>query len=334
MNKRIIQVGLGAMGRYWAQVVRQHPTWEPVAYVDIDQNNLVQAAHEVGMDENFCFSDLDEALTKVEADALLDITPPDAHEKVSTTALKAGLHVLVEKPLADSLAAARRVIQVANENHKIFMVNQDYRFRPVPRTLCKLLNQGTIGKVGFVDVEFYKGPRFPGNFRESMDFPLLTDMCIHHFDLMRYLLQTDAKSIYVKSFQPSWSWFRGDSSVAMIIEMQNGTVITYGGSWVTKGNETPWCGNWRIEGEKGGLYWYDEKAYRSGQEAPLDSNELVQMSRTGIEYALDEFYQAIAENKEPETSGRDNIKSLAMVFAAVDSAKSGRKVQLRSYLPE
>jgi len=332
MPLRIIQVGVGGMGACWTQAVHESQEWEAAAYVDINPDNLAKAARDHGMDPSSCFTDLDEALRKVEADALLDITPQKSREEVTTKALRAGLPVLSEKPLSYSMESAKRIVKVAEEEGLIFMVSQNYRFHRVPRTIRRLLEERRVGEVGYVDLEFYKGPQFPGSYRIKMAQPLLEDMSIHHFDLMRYMFDSDAKSIFAVTIRPEWSWFEGDPTLAMIIEMENGVLISYGGSWVAKGLETPWEGNWRIECSEGGIYWRDGKIYLSNREEPLGEEELLPMPFEGLAYSLHEFYCSIKEKRDPETGGKDNLKSLAMVFAAIDSARRGEKVLVEDYL--
>jgi len=102
------------------------------------------------------------------------------------------------------------------------------------------------------------------------------------------------------------------------------------------GKQSPWNGEWRIEGPEGSLTWEEEHLFytrehpsdrRRREEIPLDELPL-----TGQDALLAEFVAAVREGREPECSGRDNLKSLALVFAAIQSAKEGRSVELAELL--
>ena len=77
-----------------------------------------------------------------------------------------------------------------------------------------VLDSGRLGAVGAVSIRFHRGPHF-GGFRDEMPFPLIIDMSIHHFDMMRYLLGREVTDIRGYSFNPAWSWFRGDATAIL-----------------------------------------------------------------------------------------------------------------------
>jgi len=327
---RLIQVGVGGFGWSWTDIVESSESWEAVAYVDINEEALRKAAAKHRMPMERCFKDLESALMKIEADAALIVVPPEKHLEVAMQALKNGLHVLIEKPLADTMENAKRIVSEADEQGLKLMVSQNYRFCKGARTVRKLIETEKVGDPSYACVNFHKAPRFKG-FRLEMEHPLLIDMAIHHFDLMRYLFNSDAFSIYCETWRPRWSWFRGDPSAAITIKMENGVHLTYIGSWVSLGWETSWYGDWRIECSEGGIHWNGKVKFKL-----KDSDEMlegfVSMPLEGRAYSLYEFAEAINKNREPETNGKDNLKSLAMVFASLDSAKSGKPVLVNKYL--
>ncbi len=329
MPLKIIQVGVGGMGAFWVNVVYGSSDWEAAAYVDINEEMLQKAAAKCDMPEDRCYTDLDKALREVKADALLDITPPMFRAEVCLKAFKAGLPVLSEKPLADTMENALKIVEEADKRNLPYAVAQNYRFNPRPRTIRKLLDEKKFGDLGYAGVVFQKGPKFPGSFRLTMDYPLVIDMSIHHFDLMRYMFNADPVTIYAKSWKPDWSWFEKDPSAAIIIEMTNGMIVHYFGSWVAQGNETPWNGDWRIQCSQGGIYWLDDKVYSSSDPMSKTEEKLVDMELIGQAYILDEFAKVLREGKTPETEGKDNLNSLAMVFSAVDSIKKGKMVEVK-----
>lgn len=333
MPLKLIHVGVGGFGAGWTKVCQRSDEVEVVALVDVNQELVQETGKRLGIEH--VFTDLDKALKKVEADALLDITPPMVRPEVTGKALRAGLHVLSEKPLADTLEHAKGIVRAAKEADRVFMVSQNYRYHRAPRTIRKLLRDQTLGELGYVVLNFHRGSKFPpGSFRMKMAYPLLIDMAIHHFDLMRCVLGTDAVRVRVTSWRPKWSWFDHEPTFSMVIEMADGRHVSYNGSWVSQGFETTWNGTWRIECSKGAMLWEDDVLYLSDGQTGRVEAELVEMPLVSQDYSLHEFAAAIREGRQPETSGADNLKSLAMVFAAVDSAKRGVEVEVGDYLNE
>lgn len=328
---KLIQVGIGAFGWSWARIVKESDYWEAVAYVDLDEERLRKAAIQYNLPKSRCYTDLDEALRRVEADAVLVVVPPAAHAEVAIRSLKAGLHVLVEKPLADTMENAKRVVAEAEKRNLKLMVSQNYRFRRGARTVRRILETGKVGEPSYAVVNFHKAPHF-GGFREKMPHPLLTDMAIHHFDLMRYVFNSDPISLYAETWKPKWSWFEGDPCAVVVVNMEGDLRVTYVGSWVSLGWETTWDGDWRIECSNGGIHWNEiVKVNSKGLKGSFEE-ESVSMPVRDRGYSLYEFADAITQNREPETSGEDNLKSLAMVFAALESAKSGKRILVEDYL--
>src|ERR1700710_817973 len=96
---RIIQVGAGQMGRAWLRVLGDSPDTVLVGLVDLDPKLAAKAAHETGHLDATVGASLEELITTVDADAVLNVTVPAAHQSVSAVALRHGMPVLCEKPL-------------------------------------------------------------------------------------------------------------------------------------------------------------------------------------------------------------------------------------------
>ena len=325
--RTIIQVGVGGMGGGWTDCVAESRQWQAAAYVDTNRKNLTAAAERRGVPKDRCFSNLKRALDTVEADALLDVTPQKFRKATCCAALERGLHVLSEKPLADSLRNAKAIIACAEKAGRTFMVAQNYRYQPVAQTVRRFIEKGRLGEVGYAGVTFLKGPRF-GGFREQMAYPLVLDMSIHHFDLMRCIFGADIESVQASSVNAPWNWNKGDATVMAQLILDNGVVVNYFGSWVSKGAETNWNANWRFEGSKGVLLWEDDSLAFSNRPGRKRAVPLIKMRKTHQAYLLEAFAKALDTGAEPETSGRLNLNSLAATYAVVRAAEKKRLVRL------
>ena len=338
---KVIQVGIGGMGAAWLSAVTNSSDVEYAGFVEVNDTIASQQVEKWGLDGSVIFKTLEDALANVEADGVINVTPPQFHKPVSITALEAGVPVLSEKPLADTRAAAQEIVDKANETGVLHMVAQNYRYRSATQTLKAALDSGICGRVGAAAVEFYKGPHF-GGFRDEMDYPLIIDMSIHHFDLMRFFLDSDPTAIFGRSWNPPWSWYKGDASAAVVLDFANGATVNYNGSWCSHSRSTNWNANWRFECEWGVVMMVDDAvtiqtldpdgAPDGIMEAVAEpfAFDAVSIQRESQEYLLDEFYQAVMHGKPPVTTCQDNIKSLGIVFDIVRSFESGATISCLS----
>ena len=337
----MIQVGVGAWGASWASEVTASAHWDLVALVDPDGEPLRQVGEKVALDERRRFESLEAARREVEADAVLIVAPPPAHGPLALEALEAGMHCLVEKPLSPSIGEARELVKRAEEAGRALMASQNYRFGRGYRTVEAQVRSGALGPIEAVHVDFRRMPLFHG-FRLEMEEPLLVDMAVHHLDQARGLLSGRPVEVRAHAFNPSWSAFAGNASALVEILADDGSVIAYSGTWAGRGPETTWDGDWFLQGPDGALSWsgedvrlYEPAPARQGRVArrlgrPAGRRvpllELAETARAGV---LAEFAAAIREGREPETSGRDNLLTLELVFGAVEAAASGRAVRLQ-----
>jgi predicted dehydrogenase len=323
---KVIQVGIGGMGNAWLRAVQASPNVEYAGFVEVNAAVAAEQAAKYALDSSKIFTSLDEALGAVQADGVINVTPPQFHRQVSLSALEAGLPVLSEKPLADTLAAAQDIVDASNRMGVLHMVAQNYRYHAPTQTLYQVLQQGDFGPVGAVKVDFFKGPHF-GGFREEMPFPLIIDMSIHHFDLMRFFLGRDPIALYGRSWNPPWSWFKGDASAAVTLEFDSGVVVSYNASWCSQGQATPWNANWRFECAEGVIALVDDQVVTQRPNGELVAVPTLEPERLAQAYLLHEFYEAVTLGKPPVTTCQDNIKSLGIVFDVIQSFVSGAVIE-------
>lgn len=322
---KVIQIGIGGMGNAWLMAVQASPNVEYAGFVEVNPAIAAEQVEKYGLDGKVVFASLDEALGAVQADGVINVTPPQFHCPVSVMALEAGVPVLSEKPLADSMAAAQAIVDTANRTGVLHMVAQNYRYNAVTQTLYKTLQKGEFGPIGSVNIDFFRGPHF-GGFREEMDYPLIIDMSIHHFDLMRFFLGGDYQTLYGRSWNPPWSWFKGDASAAVTLEF-GGVIVSYNASWCSQGQEIPWNANWRFECAEGIISLTNDLVTTQRPSSELVQVAMEEPERVGQAYLLNEFYEAVTLGKTPVTTCQDNIKSLGIVFDVIQSFESGAPVR-------
>ena len=333
MAFRVMQVGVGGFGRRWVGALSEAKGVKVVALADINPEALAAAQEKLSVPDSFCFKDFRKALDTVEADALINVTPPSVHRQVALYAFRRGLDVLTEKPLADTMGNAKVMVEAARKARRKLMVSQNYRFQRWARTARRTIEKKKYGDLGHLSVKFFKALRPRTGFRRKMEHLLLVDMSIHHFDLIRYILGSEPIKIYTRTWNPKWSWSEGDVAAAVIIEMKNKATVVYDANWVTTERQTTWNGDWVFQFARGRLALRDDVLYEAKVGKEEKPARLAAMPCKGQEYSFLEFRRAIREKRQPETSGKDNLASLAMVFAAIESSKRGRAVEVAKFLP-
>lgn len=326
---RLLQVGAGGMGRAWLQTISENPDVVLTGLVDLDLDVARAAADEHGYGAVAVATSIDELADG--ADAVIDVTVPVAHPKVSVDALLRGLPVLCEKPLAETVRESLAMVAASEVSGKLLMVSQSRRYFRAGSAFGRQIAE--LGTIGSLSCEFFKAPHF-GGFRERMAEPLLVDMAIHQFDLARKLIGSEPVSVYCESYNPAWSWFDGNAAASAIFRFADGTRFSFDGSWCAPGLETSWNGRWRACAADGTASWDGDNAptaeLASGEALPAALPEDPEQ----IAGSLVEFVDAVRASTVPQSEAHSNVISLAMVEAAVRSTILGTPVRIAEVITD
>jgi predicted dehydrogenase len=328
---RFIVVGLGARAQYWLRVLNASPDCSVVGLVDpaepARQRALAQCPGARGSAE------LGEIISSVEADAVLLATPPGGRLDQIWQAAEAGLPILAEKPLADSVAEAARFVGMARAAGVPLMVGLNFRYLPVTRATLRLFRD-EVGEPEFArfTYERWRDGRLPhlNKYPLTMAQPMLWEQSIHHFDLMRFVYGSEPVEIFAKTFNPSWSMYADDANVSALITFASGVTVSYQGTWA--GN---WGGElgfeWRNECALGitrqrdqfGRLSFARRADPAHTDVPLPPYEQWVDDAVAL---LADFVAALRGEHELHCSGADHLKSLRMVEACILSSETGRAI--------
>jgi predicted dehydrogenase len=331
---QLVQAGMGGWGLIWGETVRRSALAELVACVDMQPAALARAQEKLGIPAERCFSSLERAFAATECDAVLITTVLAGHVPVALAALQAGKHVLLEKPFAPTLADASRVVAAAAERGRVLMISQNYRFYPAVRTVAALVRERTLGAVSGVNIDFRRYANSAAretNRHYILRQPLLLDMAIHHFDLMRMVLGQEPQQVNCHTWNPPWSKFSEPPAATATITFDGGAVVSYRGSWVSPSPQTLWAGEWRMECDGGEIFWTSRDNEGSGGDRltvrplgkPARRVKLPELPAIDQAGSLAAFAHAISTGQEPESSGRENLGSLALALATIESATAG-----------
>ena len=332
---RVVLAGCGGITRAWLNHAAERTDLNFVGLVDLFPENAAKVQAQFNLANARIGTDLAEMLDATGPDVVFDCTIPAAHKSVVLTALAHGCHVLGEKPLAESMADAREMLAAAQASGKTYAVIQNRRYLDNIVRFREVIRAGQIGPLTTLNADFYLAPHF-GGFRDEMEHVLLIDMAIHSFDQARYIADADPVSVYCHEWNPAGSWYAHGASAQCIFEMTNGLIFNYRGSWCAEGLQTAWACDWRAIGQKGTARWDGEDEIQVaavvGREGFFRETERLDPPATpSLEFTshagvINEFVESLKAGTLPQTVCTDNIKSLAMVHADIESAESGRKM--------
>jgi predicted dehydrogenase len=333
---KLIHVGLGGWGFDWAQhVYPGNSDIEPVAYVDKDPEALGRVQSKIGVPPSKLFPSLTEALARADAEAVVVALPLPLHAAVAREALLAGKHVIVEKPFTQTLAEAHSLVDLAEKSSRVLMASQNYRFFSAPQEAYEFVREAWFGQLHTVQVDFRFNAAAEGYTNQGLPNPLLADMSVHHFDLMRMVLDEDPVELSCRAWIPRGSTFKMPPCAVVVLTFPSGIVVNYRGSWVDQAPKTPWAGRWQMDFDKGSLFWtsrgdspmvdrHDRMSIRRLNSEP-ENIDLQPMAKTDRKGVLHAFAEAIQSGAAPSffPSGRDNISTLSIVEAAIRSSMQG-----------
>jgi predicted dehydrogenase len=308
---------------------------ELVACVDARPEALKAACDAGVVTGSQCYSSIAEAIKGCNADAVL-VTTDGSHGDIVRAALHARKHVLVEKPFVGSMAEARELVDEAAALNCTLMVSQNYRFFPAVRAAQSIVRSQELGQLLHVDVDFRRFGHSGRHLRWR--HPLLLDMAIHHFDLMRAVLGREPRTVDCRAWNPPWSDYIDPPQATAIVDFGDGVTVSYRGSWLYPERPTAWAGEWLMDFERGTVIWTsrgDRSSMRSAEgdvlsvyrhgTAPVQVAlpHLELMDRAG---SLDAFTRALATGTTPESAAEENLGSLALAYGAIQSAGRGEPV--------
>ncbi len=327
MAIRCIHIGVGGRGKWPVRLFSEREDVESVAFVDIHEGNMNAAMEVAGMLESKCFRTLEQALNKVDCDCVIVITPPDLHAEMVLEAVRAGKHVLVEKPFTKTLRSAKHVVDEADRLGVKVAVSQNAKYNAATVTLARHLREETFGKASF-GLYTKIGWRSKGVHHSGHDdHSYLWERGIHDLDTMRFIFGKNPVRMWAHSFNPGWSPYKGGAGVSGWVEFDGGATCTYFATFEPhkSGGET------RVDVEGGTLSIEGKNLILTRREGDPEKLILddVPDSTTAI---TNQFLAWLTGGPEPEFSGRNNLKTMAMIEGMGISSEAGRIVSLKEFL--
>lgn len=335
---KVLVLGAGFFGKNWLRELAACAECEVAGVVAKHPELLASVGDEFKIPASRRFATIADGLHESKADAVVVALPLMFHTEAIVQALSFGLHVLTEKPLAMTIGEAAEIVRAARERpNSVVMVDQNYRWRPHTQALRTAVGEGRIGPVAAITYEYRQAITRPttDGWRERMPHPYLLDMVVHHFDLLRAVTGLDCREVTAVGVRPPWNWYEGLPGVDALLTLDGGARATYTGSMVARGYATPQDGIITLVGDGGTLRLEaDSQVRRYPTAGGVEAVPAARMPNADTAYALREFLAAIREGRRPETHLEDNLRSLAMVHAAIGSVETGQPVAVTPLIEE
>ena len=329
----------------WVEQISKSAEFELVAVHDTANESLERIRERGYLSGDKTFTDLDLMLEKVELEAVLICNPAAHHAETIIKCVDRGLNILVEKPFVSSLADGKKCIEKIAQNNVVANVVQTWRAKSTGQAIYHSIQDGMLGKIGHVFFRYLRNrenPNLPKYiFQEK--YPLLYAMGIHHFDLIRYVLQDDYESVSGNSFRPPWSYYESSTGVNLFFKTKGGVPVIYSGTLSVQNKVSP-QEYWLIEGEKGSLLneseWLEPPLYfiPRGSKEKSDLTGSIPQKSVSEQYDLSDrsilknFYGSIFKAEKPICSAVEGLKSTAAVEAARITCEEGRTIYLKELL--
>jgi predicted dehydrogenase len=343
--QRCLMIGAGGMADYWIRHVFP-PFRERVRIVGLVDNRpepLAKAAAFLDLPVDArsarpaCFAEMATAFERVEADFCTIVIPPAFHEEAVMHAVARRMPILSEKPIADTWEACGRIYQAVTGPGLRMQVVQNYRFTPRILTLKSVLDSGEVGPLRYLIARFaadYRRRDSWGKFRHEIPHSLLVEGSVHHFDQIRNLAGADCAQLAGWEWNPRNESFDGESVGLFTMRMANDVRAAYEGNCLEAATQNGWhqelyrgeCESAAVTVDRDGTVRIAR--HTLGKGLTVEDVAPIRRAHEGHEAILEQFLEWLDGGPTPPTVLEDNLRSAAMVFAAIEASQDGQVVDV------
>ncbi|MGA8117002.1 MAG: Gfo/Idh/MocA family oxidoreductase [Actinocatenispora sp.] len=220
---RVAVIGLGLMGRRHAAVLAAHPAAELVAGVDLSEPAREAFRAEFSVPAVA-------SLSTVDADAVVVALPDNAHRAVAVDAIEGGLHVLVEKPLATTVADARAIVDAAAGSGAVVMVGQTLRFEPRYRQAHATVRSGRVGEVALCYAR--RNSAFGAAVRYGTSTSLPWHVSVHDVDVATWITGLRVVEVTARGTDRRLGGNGHLDALGALLTLEGGVPLLLESSWV------------------------------------------------------------------------------------------------------
>ncbi|MBI9104863.1 MAG: Gfo/Idh/MocA family oxidoreductase [Spirochaetales bacterium] len=346
---KIAVAGAGFMGRMHCQYILNHPQAEVVGIFNPTTEKAEAAAKEYSISK--VYKHQDELFSSPDIDAVVIASPNKQHVSMAISALSAGKHVLLEKPMALNSQEAAEIVEAQKKAGTTLMIAHQMRWYDLTRQIIDLREAGAIGKIYNAKAAMWRTCSIPGwgswftRKEESGGGPLI-DIGVHALDLAFYMMGNPTPvSVFGSTYAefgpskkgigswgtPNWDgFFDVEDMATAMIKMEDGSTLTLEVSWAAntdpKNKEA-----FHIMGNKGGASLYGDTGLYINQEENKTLVTELSLRDNGDDpraLLIDHFIDCVKTGKQPISDGLSGLRNMMILDAISESAKTGDIVRL------
>jgi UDP-N-acetylglucosamine 3-dehydrogenase len=324
---RVGVIGVGSMGMNHARVYSELA--DLVAVSDASSEKVNGVTERFGCEG---YTDMERMLDEADIHAVSIATPTVHHTDAALRCIEAGLHVLIEKPIADTMENGEKILNAAASSDKVMAVGMVERHNPVVNFTKEVINKGIIGDT--VTISSKRVSNYPARIN---DVGVITDLGVHDIDAIRYLADSEVTSVYALGGSRKAKGLIDHANI--LLDFENGIKGIMEVSWLTpmKLRQLKITGmegyaemdyidqEIKVSQSSSGVFdhsnlWriplnYETKRMRVAREEPLKRE-------------LRDFLVAISKNGEPLVNAVDGLKDLEVAKAAEESIREHKMIDI------
>ena len=320
-------IGTGSMGKNHARVCSEKANIELIGVVDTDKKVAETFAQKFDIK---AFYDYREMIGEI--DAAIVSTPTSMHHRITLDLLNNGKHVLVEKPICTSIDNAEELVKKAEKERLVLAVGHIERHNPVVKFVKEALYKKKFGEM--ITLTSKRVSNFPGRIK---DIGVMMDLGIHDIDIMHFLAG-DVKSVYAKAGKFNKN-IEHEDYATIILNFENDTCGIIEVNWLTPMKIRKMyltCSENFVE-----MDYIDQSvtisssSFKKINEMDLyhvpiqyNVNHVALEKREPLKIEIDDFIDAIRQNRQPLATGEDGLMALKITEAATKSYKKGEEVKI------
>lgn len=319
-------IGVGSMGRNHARVYSELENAKLVAVSDIDEKTGIEISRKFGCKY---YKDYRKMLESEKLDAVSVAVPTKMHTEIALDVIKRGVNLLIEKPIADNISNAKKIVELAVKKSVKLSVGHVERFNPAVKKLKEIIGQGMLGEVTSVIAR--RVGLFPPRVKDAN---VVIDLAVHDIDIINYLLGKTPSSVHANLGATLTSEREDHAEIFMKYGNASGFVQV---NWISPIK----IRTLSVTGTKG----YAELNYITQELIFYESNYTKDFDSFGefvvkfgtpekvvievkkeepLKLELKAFLECIEKNKEPEVTGKDALKVLEIALSAVMTKEGGK----------
>jgi len=324
---RIGVIGTGSMGKNHARVCSMYNDVELAGISDIDKKTVAQIAR---IYETKAFENYKDLIPEI--DAAIIATPTTMHYEIALDLIENGKHVLIEKPICDTIEKAKEITKLAEKNGVILASGHIERHNPMVKFVKEALDKKEFGEL--ITVSTKRVSNFPGRIR---DVGVILDFGVHDIDVMRYLMG-EVKSVYAKAGKFNKNINHEDYG-NIVLMFKNGRCGIIEVNWLTPIKIRKLlltCSEKYVEADYiNQSITVSSSAYNRLNEMDIyhsaiqyNINQIALQKREPLKNEIEDFIHAINDNRKPLATGDDGLQALKIAQAAMISYNKCKEVKI------